>query len=139
MFWQHSQYDSRLGFSFRVLVRVRVSVRLTLILTLTPTLKPTLTLTSYLTLTRRPNHNHNPNHNPIIKHNPASCMVSRNSAPLLYSVLQPVFYKDMQFGYTCLAGRWEIFIPNVTSDLVNQMYVQNEQLARYCTMIDQWS
>ena len=70
MFWQHSQYDSRLGFSFRVLVRVRVSVRLTLILTLTPTLKPTLTLTSYLTLTRRPNHNHNPNHNPIINPNP---------------------------------------------------------------------
>ena len=26
--WQHSQYDSRLGFSFRVLVRVRVRVRL---------------------------------------------------------------------------------------------------------------
>ena len=26
MFWQHSQYDSRLGFSFRVLVRVRVRV-----------------------------------------------------------------------------------------------------------------
>ena len=24
MFWQQSQYDSRLGFSFRVLVRVRV-------------------------------------------------------------------------------------------------------------------
>ena len=27
MLRQHSQYDSRLGFSFRVLVRVRVSVR----------------------------------------------------------------------------------------------------------------
>ena len=26
--WQHSQYDSRLGFSFRVLVRVSVRVRL---------------------------------------------------------------------------------------------------------------
>ena len=28
MLRQHSQYDSRLGFSFRVLVRVRVRVRL---------------------------------------------------------------------------------------------------------------
>ena len=27
MFRQHSQYDSRLGFSFRVLVRVRLRVR----------------------------------------------------------------------------------------------------------------
>ena len=28
MFWQHSQYDSRLGFSFRVLVRVRLGLEL---------------------------------------------------------------------------------------------------------------
>ena len=28
MLWQHSQYDSRLGFSFRVFVRVRVRVKL---------------------------------------------------------------------------------------------------------------
>ena len=27
MFWQQSQYDSRLGFSFRVLVRITVRVR----------------------------------------------------------------------------------------------------------------
>ena len=26
MFWQHSQYGSRLGFSFRVLVRVRLGL-----------------------------------------------------------------------------------------------------------------
>ena len=49
MLRQHSQYDSRLGFSFRVLVRVRLT------LILTPTLKSTLTqnltLTQTLTLT----------------------------------------------------------------------------------------
>ena len=55
MLWQHSQYDSRLGFSFRVLVRVRV--RLTLILT------PILTLKSTQTLTQNQNPNSNPKPN----------------------------------------------------------------------------
>ena len=32
MFWQHSQYDSRLGFSFRVLVRVRLGLGLELVI-----------------------------------------------------------------------------------------------------------
>ena len=62
MLRQHSQYDSRLGFSFRVLVRVRV--RLTLILTPTPTLTLTLKSTLTLTLTQNPNPNHNTNSNP---------------------------------------------------------------------------
>ena len=52
MLRQHSQYDSRLGFSFRVLVRVR----LTLILTL----KSTLTLTQ----NPKPNPNQNPKTKP---------------------------------------------------------------------------
>ena len=65
MFWQQSRYDSRLGFSFRVLVRVRVRVsdmvkvrvrvgcrvgvriRVNLSLTLTKTLKLNPNLLSY--------------------------------------------------------------------------------------------
>ena len=51
MLQQHSQYDSRLGFSFRVLVRVvfrvRIGVRIRVNLTLTKTLKVNPNLLSY--------------------------------------------------------------------------------------------
>ena len=52
---QHSQYDSRLGFSFRVLVRVRVSVMVRVDFRVRVGIRVNLTLTLTKTLKLNPN------------------------------------------------------------------------------------